>query len=142
MSSNSSLSVHYLISHKIIRCSLSGDISLTPAVVLLSVISAFMVLPFAYRQCNVDVFLVPWEEMFERHGAIGLGRSGEEVELSTAWTHQCVGTAQVDKQPLLQKTGSVVRQEGALLDELYPSLHVELWLTRRQTTARQFSFDN
>lgn len=88
-----------------------------------------MVLPFAYCHRNVDVFLLPWEEMFESHGAIGLERSGKEVELSTARAHQRVGAAQVDEQPLLQKTGGVVRQEGALLDELHPSLHFKLWLT-------------
>lgn len=52
---------------------------------------------------------MPWEEIFERHSAIGMGRSGEEIELSTTRAHQRVGTAQIDEQPLLQKTGGVVR---------------------------------
>ena len=44
-------------------------------------------LPFSCRHGNIDVFLVPGEEMFERYGAFRFDRTGEDVELGTAGSH-------------------------------------------------------
>lgn len=94
-------------------------------------------LPLAGGHCNVSIFLVPGEEAGEGQAAIVKHGAGQQVELCPSGTHQVVGTAQVDEEPLLEKVPSVVGKEGSLADKLHPALNFKLWLPRGQAVAMQ-----
>lgn len=87
-----------------------------------------MVLPLAGCHGDVRVSLVPGEKARQGDGAVGLHGTGQHVELRSSGTHQAAGAPDVDEQPLLDEVLGVVRQQGALADELHSALHAELGL--------------
>ena len=96
-----------------------------------------MVFPLARRRGHVGVLLVPGEEPGDGQGGVGLHGARDQVELGAPRSHQCVGAAQVDEQPLLEEVLGVVREEGALADELHPAFHLELGLAAGQASTVQ-----
>ena len=94
-------------------------------------------LPLACRRGDVGVLLVPGVEPGDGQAGVGLHGAGDQVELRAARSHQRVGAAQVDEQPLLQEVLGVVGQQGPLADELHPAVHLELGLAAGQALAVQ-----
>lgn len=103
-----------------------------------SIRSTSVVLPLARGRRNARVLFVPREDAGESEGSIVLHRAGQHAELWPAGTHQAVGAAEVDEEPLLEEVLGVVGQQRSLADELYAAVNLVLRLSGGAAAAVKF----